>query len=90
MPAITFSESKYECPCGYKFIQSDGTQFGKLKMVRRLHGKKCKVAKEVNKLVTPQYAKDKTAGTKITKDSLKQLKEFMDKSMYNTLNVADK
>lgn len=90
MPSITFSESKYECPCGYKFVQSDGQQYGKLKMVRRLHGKKCKIAKELHKVVTPQFAKEKTEGTKITKDSLKQLKDFMDKSVYNTLNVSGK
>lgn len=37
--------SLYECPCGYSYTQTDNREFRKLKMMIRLHKKKCEMAR---------------------------------------------
>ena len=53
--SVSTSESTYKCPCGYEFVQNDTNNYGKLKIVRRLHAKKCEVAKEMNKIIQGAY-----------------------------------
>ncbi len=47
------STSTYKCPCGYEFVQTDSSNYTKMKLVRRLHAKRCDVAKQVNAQTTP-------------------------------------
>ena len=41
-----FSRSTVECPCGYTFSQIDDQNHKKVKIVERLHRKKCEIAKQ--------------------------------------------
>lgn len=78
MSRTAYSESKYICPCGYSFVQTDSQGYGKMKMVRRLHAKKCEIAKEIVKTIPPQYDTQLSKHRNIDKDALKNKKEFMD------------
>lgn len=89
MVRTAYTESKYVCPCGFSFIQTDSQTNGKLKIIRRLHAKKCETAKEVNKILTPQYATHMTSQKNMTKEILKKQKEFLEESIYRTLQIKN-
>ena len=45
-PDVMTATASYKCPCGYEFVQQDTPNFTKLKLISRLHSKKCEVARE--------------------------------------------
>lgn len=76
MSNICHSESQYECLCGYSFIQTDGQGFRKLKLIRRLHAKKCELGKEINKMITPSFDTTEIKKERMAKEDLKKEIEF--------------